>query len=109
MRLADMTSVSESSDYILDLRTPVAKTPAGSAPARKSKPAKTSGSGAGGTAVKQPQKPWLAVHWRCCYTYSRIYKNRDGTAYLGRCPACGKAVRANIGPGGVNNRFFQAY
>jgi hypothetical protein len=115
MRLADMTSVSEPSDYILDLQTPAAKTPAAAAPAPKSatasggNPGGHSGGHSGGTAVKHASRPWLAVHWRCCHTYSRIYRNRDATAYVGRCPACGKVVKATIGPGGVNNRFFQAY
>lgn len=95
-----MTSVSESSDYILDLQTPVAKTPEAAAPAPETHTA---------TAVKHKSRPWLAVHWRCCHTYSRIYRNREATAYVGRCPACGKTVKAAIGPGGVNNRFFQAY
>ena len=51
---------------------------------------------------------WLAVHWRCCHVYSRIYKTRDGTAYAGRCPKCGRAVRARIAPNGTNARFFEA-
>ncbi len=52
---------------------------------------------------------WLAVHWRCCHVYSRIYKTRDGTAYAGCCPKCGKPVRARIGPDGTTGRFFEAH
>ena len=55
-----------------------------------------------------PKRPWLAVHWRCCRTYSRIYRNRDGSAYEGRCPVCGAPVRASIGEGGTGARFFEA-
>jgi hypothetical protein len=54
-------------------------------------------------------RPWLAVHWRCCGAYSRVYRNASATAYEGRCPKCGRAVRVTIGPGGTNNRFFEAY
>ena len=54
-------------------------------------------------------RPWLAVHWRCCNVYSRIYRNADGSAYEGRCPRCNKAVRAVVGPGGTTSRFFEAH
>jgi len=57
----------------------------------------------------QTGRPWLAVHWKCCHVYSRIYRNRTGDAYEGRCPACGKLARARIGDGGVDQRFFTAY
>ncbi|MCE9588954.1 MAG: hypothetical protein K8S99_00335 [Planctomycetes bacterium] len=53
-------------------------------------------------------RPWLAVHWRCCHVYNRIYRNRDGSAYEGRCPSCGRPVRATIGAGGTDKRFFEA-
>lgn len=53
-------------------------------------------------------RPWLAVHWTCCQTYSRIYRNRAGAAYEGRCPTCGGAVRATVGPDGTSARFFTA-
>jgi hypothetical protein len=53
-------------------------------------------------------RPWLAVHWRCCQVYSRVYRNRQGTAYQGRCPRCGWMVTARIGAGGTDCRFFEA-
>lgn len=55
-----------------------------------------------------PRRRWLAVSWKCCSVYSRIYVNKDGTAYEGRCPKCGRQVRAKIGPGGTTRRFFEA-
>lgn len=53
-------------------------------------------------------RPWLAVQWKCCRRYSRIYRNRAGTAYEGRCPKCGAPVKAVIGEGGTSARFFVA-
>ncbi len=51
---------------------------------------------------------FLAVWFRCCHTYGRMYRNADETAYEGRCPRCGAAVHALIGPGGTSRRIFEA-
>ncbi len=53
-------------------------------------------------------RPWLAVRWRCCEVYSRVYRNARGTHYDGRCPRCGRPVRAVVGEGGTDQRFFEA-
>ena len=53
-------------------------------------------------------RPWISVKWRCCSTYSRVYRNRAGTAYEGRCPRCAAPVKVTVGPGGTKNRFFEA-
>ncbi|MEZ6192976.1 MAG: hypothetical protein R3C45_17015 [Phycisphaerales bacterium] len=53
-------------------------------------------------------RPWLAVQWKCCGVYSRIYRNKQGTLYEGRCPRCSRQVSARVGPGGTTSRFFKA-
>ncbi|MGD9692869.1 MAG: hypothetical protein AB7G17_05270 [Phycisphaerales bacterium] len=52
--------------------------------------------------------PFLSIWFRCCHVYARIYRNRDHSAYEGRCPRCGAPVRARIGLGGTAQRIFEA-
>ncbi len=51
---------------------------------------------------------FLGIMFECCNVYSRIYKNKEGTAYVGKCPKCMRTVRIPIGKGGTNTRFFRA-
>jgi hypothetical protein len=53
-------------------------------------------------------RPFVGVQFTCCDVYSRVYINRDETAYEGNCPKCAKRVRLSIGPGGTDARFFTA-
>lgn len=53
-------------------------------------------------------EPWIAVRWKCCSAYSRIYRNATGDAYEGGCPKCGRRATAHIGPNGTATRFFEA-
>ena len=46
--------------------------------------------------------------FKCCNVYTRIYINRDRTAYVGFCPKCTAKVEVKIGPGGTDARFFTA-
>jgi hypothetical protein len=52
---------------------------------------------------------FVGVRFECCSVYTRVYVNREGSAYEGRCPRCARAVRLGIGPGGTDARFFSAY
>lgn len=54
-----------------------------------------------------PERPWLGLYFRCTGQYARAYRNAEGTAYLGRCPKCGKTVRFVVGEGGSNERMFR--
>jgi hypothetical protein len=49
---------------------------------------------------------FVGVHFACCDIYTRVYVNRDETAYEGNCPKCRKRVQLRIGPGGTDARFF---
>ncbi len=53
-------------------------------------------------------RPFIGVHYRCCGVYSRVYINRRGTAYEGRCPKCARSIRIKIDPRGTDCRFFEA-
>jgi hypothetical protein len=53
-------------------------------------------------------RKFVGVQFACCDVYTRVYVNRDSTAYEGNCPKCAKRVRLPIGPGGTDSRFFTA-
>jgi len=54
------------------------------------------------------RRRYLGVHFVKCRVYSRLYRNPEGTAYVGCCPRCGAYVRIPIGEGGTSQRFFRA-
>lgn len=64
--------------------------------------------GAPGKKTAGAGKRFLSVWFRCCHTYGRMHRNRQETAYEGRCPKCGAKVRAAIGTGGTTRRVFEA-
>jgi hypothetical protein len=51
---------------------------------------------------------YISIYWKCCSAYSRIYPNREGSAYEGNCPKCCGFLRLPIGEGGTNQRMFFA-
>ena len=54
------------------------------------------------------ERKFVGVQFTCCDVYSRVYINRDETAYEGNCPKCAKRITLMIGPGGTDARFFTA-
>jgi hypothetical protein len=62
----------------------------------------------GDNAREQAGRRFVGVHFICCDVYTRVYINRDQTAYEGNCPKCAKKFRLQIGPGGTDARFFSA-
>lgn len=57
-----------------------------------------------------PTRPYIGVTFKCCRVYARVYLNRQGTAYEGRCPRCGryKVTAEIVEYGGTTERFFVA-
>ena len=58
---------------------------------------------------RECMRPWLGVLFRCSGAYQRVYRNAVGTAYLARCPRCGKSVTFRVGVGGTRERFFEVH
>jgi hypothetical protein len=55
-------------------------------------------------------RKFLGVMFECCNAYARVYLNRDGSAYAGRCPRCTKSVRFKVSAEGTGSdrRFWSA-
>ena len=53
---------------------------------------------------------FLGVMFECCSVYARVYLNRDGSAYAGRCPRCTRSVRFKVSAEGTGSdqRFWRA-
>lgn len=55
---------------------------------------------------KDEGRRFLGVHFACCGVYARAYINREGTAYVARCPRCFGLANFVIGADGSAGRFF---
>ena len=62
----------------------------------------------GADSNQHPHRKWIGIHFECCGVYTRLYRNRQGTAYEGYCPRCNRPARVRIGPGGTTHRMFRA-
>ena len=56
----------------------------------------------------QRDKKFIGILFECCKVYRRIYVNKDGNAYEGRCPLCYGKIKVIISPNGTEQRFFNA-
>jgi len=54
------------------------------------------------------RRPFLGMYFKCCHVYSRIYVNKERTAFVGWCPKCAGKVEVKISPTGSNSKFFSA-
>jgi len=56
---------------------------------------------------RKNDRPFLGVVFKCCNVYSRIYLNKQQTAFVGWCPRCAKPIRIKVSPDGIDSRFFE--
>ena len=54
------------------------------------------------------KRRFISVYWKCCHSFSRLYKSKDGSKYQGKCPKCGSYCSAPVGPEGTSQRIFFA-
>ena len=59
--------------------------------------------------MEEKNKNFLGIMFECCNVYGRIYKNKEGTYYIGKCPKCMRQIKIKVGENGTNQRFFRAY
>ncbi len=57
---------------------------------------------------KRAERPFVGIFFTCCKVYSRIYLNRQKTAFVGWCPKCAAKVEMKVSPTGSASRFFVA-
>ena len=59
---------------------------------------------------KSPKRKFIGVWFECCHAYGRLYQNKEGTIYRGRCPRCLRPVMVPIDSNRENatdRRFFR--
>lgn len=58
--------------------------------------------------MEESRKKFLGIMFECCNVYRRVYINKEGNAYEGRCPKCYAVVKVRIGADGSDTRIFRA-
>ncbi|MBT5028044.1 MAG: hypothetical protein HOL15_07465 [Nitrospinaceae bacterium] len=58
--------------------------------------------------MEETGKKFLGIMFECCNIYRRVYINKEGNAYTGRCPKCYAEVIVRVGADGSDTRFFRA-
>ena len=53
-------------------------------------------------------REYIGIMFKCCNVYSRIYINRNRTAFVGWCPKCAGKAEVKISPRGSESRFFES-
>ena len=56
------------------------------------------------------QRKFIGIWFECCHTYGRLYKNKEGTLYIGRCPKCLRLAQVRVdrnSENATNRRFFR--
>jgi hypothetical protein len=51
-------------------------------------------------------RPYLQLLFECCGVYQRVYRDKSGEFYQGRCPRCLRQIRFWIRPDGTAARTF---
>ena len=62
------------------------------------------------TNQQSSKRKFLGIWFECCHVYGRLYQNKTGTQYVGRCPKCLRPVKVNINAqseNATNRRFFR--
>lgn len=59
--------------------------------------------------MQRVRKQFIGVKFDCCQVYTRIYANKEETAYVGRCPKCLRKIHIKIHRDGVDCKFFSAF
>ena len=54
------------------------------------------------------KRPFLGITFECHNVYTRVYLNKDQTAFVGWCPRCARKVEVKVDPNGSDSKFFFA-
>ena len=58
-------------------------------------------------AAPSATRPYLSVLFECCNVYHRVYRNPTDSAYIARCPRCGRTATFPVGQAGTTTRTFR--